>query len=90
MKLQALAVGETGVGMMQIQSQLSNLMLQIQYIKKGDEMKEVGCTRCRIEGHHKDSCPTFLKYLASGALKLGVEFAIQEVIDRRNACIYKR
>ena len=42
MKLEALLVGEVGVGMMQIQSQLAKLSLQIQDIRKGKEIsKEV-------------------------------------------------
>ena len=43
-------------------------MLKIHDIKKGKEIQEeVWCTRCRTEGHYKDSCPTLFNYLASGA-----------------------
>ena len=76
MNLEASSVGETGVGMMQIQSQIVNLMMkiqsqivnlmmQIQDINQGKEVKEeIWCTICRIEGDHKESCPSFLNYLA--------------------------
>ena len=40
MKLESLPIQETGVGMMQIQSQLDNLMLQLQDIKKGKDIQE--------------------------------------------------
>ena len=40
MKLESTPVGETSAGMMQIQSQLSNLTLQLQDIKKGKEVQE--------------------------------------------------
>ena len=44
------------------------MSLQIQDIKKGKETsKELWCTKCKIEGHHKHHCPAFLDYLASGA-----------------------
>ena len=38
MKLESSPIGEISVGMMQILSQLANLMLQIQDIKKGKEV----------------------------------------------------
>jgi hypothetical protein len=35
--------------------------------------EEVWCTTCRTKGHHKNECPTFKEYLATGALNpLGV------------------
>ena len=57
-KLEASPVGETRFGMNQIQSQLTNLTIQLQDIKKEREhCEEIGCTRCHTEGHHKDQCP---------------------------------
>ena len=45
MKLEASPVGETGIGMSQIQSQLENLSIQLQYIKKGKEVcEELWCS----------------------------------------------
>ena len=55
--------------MAQTQSQLANMSLQIQDIKKGKEVcEDVWCTRCKSKGHHKDLCPTSIDYIASGAL----------------------
>ena len=68
MKLEASLVEETGVGMMQIQSQLSNLTLQLQDIKKGKEIQEeLWCTRCITEIYHKYNYLALMKYVASGA-----------------------
>ena len=69
MKLEASSVGETAVGMNQIQAQLSNLTLQLQDIKKAKEdHDDLWCTRCHADGHTKDTCPMFLNYLLPGAL----------------------
>jgi hypothetical protein len=47
-------------GMAQVQSQLATLTIQLQDLAKGKEKcEEVWCTTCRIEGHHKNECPTF-------------------------------
>ena len=68
MKLEASLVRETGVGMNQIQSQLANLTIQLQDIKKGREHRgEIWCTQCHTKEHHKDQCPYFWNYLLSGA-----------------------
>ena len=67
MKLEASPVDEIGVGMNQIQSQLVNMVIQLQDINKGKELREeVWCTRCYIEGHHKDQFPEFCNYLLLG------------------------
>ena len=64
MKMEASRVGETGIGMNHIHSQLSNLTIQLQDIKNGKEVdKEVWCNRCRSKGHHKDQCLYFHEYL---------------------------
>ena len=68
MKLEVSLVKESGARMTQIQLQLANMSLQIKDTKKGKDNDEyVLCTRFKIEGHHKDSFPTFLDYLTSGA-----------------------
>jgi len=68
MKLEALLIDETSVGMVNIQNQLANLTLQLHDMKKGKEVREeVWCTRCRTEGHSKEHCPIFVEYLESGA-----------------------
>jgi len=37
-------------------------------MKKGKEVREeVWCIKCKKEGHHKDHCPLFEEYLATGA-----------------------
>ena len=60
LKLEASLVGETVDGMNQIQAQLANLMLQLQDIKKGKEdHNDLWCTRCHVDRHTKDTCPTF-------------------------------
>ena len=68
MKLEASPIAETSAGMAQIENHLANLTLQLQDIKKGKEVREeVWCTKCRIEGHSREHCPIFAKYLATGA-----------------------
>ena len=67
MKLEASPIVEISAGMQQIQSQLANLTLQLQDMRKGKEVREeVWCTRCRIEGHSREHCLIFAEYLANG------------------------
>ena len=40
MKLESSPIGDTGMGMMQIQSQLDNLIVQVHDIKRGKEIQE--------------------------------------------------
>ena len=55
MKLEASPIGDGAAGMGQIQSQLDNLMIQLQDIKKGKEAHEdLWCTKCKTDGHTKD------------------------------------
>ena len=52
--------------MAQTQSQLDNLSLQIQDIKKGKNIREYAWfTRCKMEYHHRDLFPYFQDYLPS-------------------------
>ena len=69
MKLESSPIGETSEGMMQIQQQLSEIMLQLSEIKKEKSLQEeFQCTRCRSEGHHKDNFLMFMNYVTAGAL----------------------
>ena len=68
MKLEASPIVYGAAGMVQIQSQLDNLTIQLQDIKKGKEAQEyLWCTKCRTDGNTNDNCPTFMTYIASGA-----------------------
>jgi hypothetical protein len=59
MKLEASPVGDDG-GMVQVNTQLATLIIQLAELTKGKEKQEqVWCTKCRTEGHHKDECQTF-------------------------------
>ena len=60
MKLEASPIGETTVGMNQIQAQLENLTLQLQDIKKEkEEHDDLWFMRCCTDGHTKDTYSTF-------------------------------
>ena len=68
MKLESSSVGDTGSRMIQIESQLANLTVQLQDIKRGKEVQEeLWCTRCQTEGHHKDNFSMLMNYVAVGA-----------------------
>lgn len=68
MKLEASPIGDTNAGMQQIHSQLTNLTLQLQDMKKSEEVcDEVWCTKSKVEGHSKKKCPIFINYIVSGA-----------------------
>ena len=68
MKLESSWVRDTGSGMMQIQSQLANLMVNLQDIKRGKEFqKELWCTICITYGHHKWNFPVLMNYVVAGA-----------------------
>jgi hypothetical protein len=67
MKLESSPVGDNG-GMAQVHMHLVALKIQLVEMMKGKEKcEQVWCTKCRTEGHHKDECPTFTQYLATGA-----------------------
>ena len=64
MKLEASPIDETVIGMSQIQEKLVNLTNQLQDSKKvKDEHDDFQCTWCYMDGHMKDSCPSFWNYL---------------------------
>jgi hypothetical protein len=63
MKLESSPVGDSG-GMMQVQTQLAALTIQMEEMTKEKEKHEqVWCIKCRIEFHHKDECPIVTQYL---------------------------
>ena len=67
MKLETAPV-EDNSGIAQIQVQLAEMALELYNMKKGKSIREeVWCTRCRIEGHDKEQCPTLRNYLNTGA-----------------------
>ena len=69
MKLEASPIGDSATGMVQIQSQLDNLTIYLQDIKKGKEEQEyLWCMKCRTDGHTKDNYLTFMNYVSSSAL----------------------
>ena len=71
MKLEASPVGEYAAEMNQIQVQFSNLMQQLQDIKKAKEYcDDIWFTHFHTSKHTKDTCPTFWNYLLSRAPSL--------------------
>ena len=68
MDMEASPIDDDAAGMVQIKSDMANLMIQLQDIKKGKEAQEyLWCTKCRTNGHTKDNCVTFMNYVSSGA-----------------------
>jgi hypothetical protein len=50
----------------EMKEDLKNVTFQLNQ-KRGKEKREVvWCTLCRIEGHHKNECPTFAQYMEKG------------------------
>ena len=68
MKLEASPIGDGTAGMIQIQSQLANLTIQLHDIKRGKEVQEnLWCMRCRTNGHTKDDFLAYMNYISSSA-----------------------
>ena len=68
MKLESSLIGDSDKGMMKIQSQLVNLMVQLWDIKRGKEVQEeLWCTRCRTLAHHTNNFSTLINCVAAGA-----------------------
>jgi hypothetical protein len=64
MKRKVTHVGEANPGMIQILNQLTSLSLQVEDMnkEKGKEKREdIGCIRCKSEGHEKEHCTLFHK-----------------------------
>ena len=71
MKLEASPVGETSIGMNQIQVQLASLTLQLQEVKKAKEdHDDIWYTYFHVGRNTKDTCLTFQNYLLSRAPNL--------------------
>jgi hypothetical protein len=67
MKLESSPIGDGG-GMVQFQTQLVSLTIQLEKLTKGKgKQEQVHYIKCRIEGHHKDEFLEFAQYLATGA-----------------------
>jgi hypothetical protein len=95
-KLESTPMGESISFMSQILSQLTNLSLQVEDIKKDkgkDKREDIWCVRCRLEGHDKEHYLVFHEYLALGASSLlkQVTFPWNEVCINRyhpSECYY--
>ena len=71
MKLESSPIGDRDTRMMQIHSQLANLMVQLHHIKRGKEFQEeIWYTICRTYGHHKYNCSVLMNYVIAGVLDL--------------------
>jgi hypothetical protein len=63
MKLETSLVRDC-IGMEYVQSQLPTLIIQFSNIMKEKEKHEhVWCIKCKTNGHRKEECPTFVKYM---------------------------
>ena len=68
MKLKASPIGDGTAGMIQILSQMANLTIQLQDIKRGKEVQEgLQCTQCRTNGHTKGDFLDYMNYISSDA-----------------------
>jgi hypothetical protein len=50
----------------ELKEDLKNLTFQLNQNKNKDKRESVWCTTCMTEGHHKNECPTFAQYMATG------------------------
>ena len=68
MKMEASPISDGAIALVQVQSQLANLTIQLQDIKRGKEAQEdLWCTKCRMDGHTKYNYLTFMNYVSFGA-----------------------
>jgi hypothetical protein len=49
----------------ELKEDLNNLTFQLNYNKDKDKKEFFWCTTCKMEGHHKNECPTFAQYMAA-------------------------
>lgn len=73
MRLHEIPIQDVTLGVQQIHSQLQNLCLEMQSLKKEKEDRleaheEVWCLKCKIQGHDKDHFPVFANYITGGGL----------------------
>jgi hypothetical protein len=47
----------------EMKEDMKNLAFQLNQNKGKEKREVVWCTTCRIEGHHKNECPTFVQYM---------------------------
>jgi hypothetical protein len=67
MKFESSPLADSG-GMTQVQTKLDSLTIKLVELTKWKEKQDqVWCTKCRIEGHQKDKCPSFSQYLETRA-----------------------
>ena len=71
MRLHKTPIQDPSLGVQQIHAQLKNLCLEMQSLKQDkttrpEARKEVGCIKCKGQGHDKDHCLVFANYLAGG------------------------
>jgi hypothetical protein len=79
MKLESSPMGESISTMSQILSQLTNLSLQVEDMKRDkgkDKREDIWCIRCKSEGHDKEHYPLFHEYLVYGALSPLKQFTL--------------
>jgi hypothetical protein len=50
----------------ELKEDLKKLTFQLNQNNNKDKREVVWCTTCRIEGHHKNEFPTFMKYMVAG------------------------
>jgi len=72
MRLHASPIQDTNLGVQYIHSQLANLHLELQSLKKDKETKldmcaKFWCLKCKGHGHDKDNFPMFANYITWGA-----------------------
>jgi hypothetical protein len=50
----------------ELKDDLNKLVFHLNQNKSKDKRESIWCTTCRMEGHHKNECPTFAQYMAVG------------------------
>lgn len=71
MILHAMPMSNATLGVQKIHSQLQSLRLEFQNLKKDKEAKpevraKVQCLKCKSQGHGKEHCPVFVKFITRG------------------------
>jgi len=71
MRLHETPMQDSNLGVQQIHAQLQNLCLEMQSLKQEkivqpEVREEVWCMKCKGQGHDRDHCLVFAKYIAGG------------------------
>ena len=71
MKLEVSLIQDMNLGVKHIQSQLASMHMELQSLKKGNEVQnevraKVWCLKCKGHGHDKDHFPIHQNYLVEG------------------------